>query len=97
MLYDKNKTKFHLGDKVKVIKYGHPYWHHKSNMKTLSFPIIEETENLIIYDISSDIVGQVGTVRDINSRYDGKNTYALDGIPDKTAWYYEEQLELIPQ
>jgi hypothetical protein len=76
--------KFKVGDKVKVVKYGHIIHHYKS-----------ETGNWAAEDISPDIVGKEGVVREVSNSQPGWVTYALDGIPEKTAWYNQNQLELV--
>ena len=40
-------------------------------------------------DISPEVVGKTGIVTEILH-----NTYALSGIPEKIAWYKDDQLEL---
>ena len=87
-------SKFKKGDKVRVVKYGHPVWSY-DNMETV-FPIISENKEIgfKIYDMHSELVGQTGTVSKV-TKIQGQFEYSLEGIPSKTAWYDEEQLERI--
>lgn len=83
-------SKFRPGDVVEIINYG---------------AYIYDSE-LGRIDILSGIVGKVGTVlgsyRDVYPQYcqsDGSDTqhdhqYHVDGIPEKCAWYLENQLQL---
>jgi hypothetical protein len=88
------KPKFNIGDKVKVIKYGHPAW---SNVPNVLYPIIfEEDDGWKRIDMMPELVGEVGIVSIVESHLQNNNyEYALKGISRKHAWYNEEQLELI--
>lgn len=83
------KPKFKIGDKVKVIKYGSLLWRFKSEENMPTARIYREEGNVEWIDINPQIIGKEGIVASVG-------TYvAVDGIPEKFAWYDEEQLELI--
>jgi hypothetical protein len=84
------KSKFTIGDKVKVVKYGHPIWFNKQFKQEIEFPILFEDDNSIWCDINSEIVGKIGIVDGVSN-----NRYSLFGIPEMAAWYNEEQLEMV--
>lgn len=87
-------NKFNLGDRVKVVNYGHKLWYSKSNNTEFpSWPILKEDDKAIIYDMNPEMIGKEGVVR-ISSETQGKPEYALE-IQGKQAWYNEDQLELI--
>ncbi len=86
---------FGIGDKVRIVKYGHPIWESKNtNEPKLSYPVIAEDENLRYLDMSPGLVGQEGLVDKVTITQ-GIPQYAIDGIKDKHAWYNEEQMEMI--
>lgn len=133
--------KFKIGDKVRIVNYGHSTYFSKSNYYELSkginqttIPvetylmwgkkmtdeeinkiegsykpenIITETDDLWCCDMSPELVGKEGIIE--GSYYDlcGKETdlpeiklrkqreYSIIGIPEKCAWFYEDQIELI--
>ena len=59
------------------------------------FKLIEKSESGIFwYDINPKIVGKEGVVEKATNTQ-GKFQYAVNGIPEKHAWYDEKQLELI--
>jgi len=90
-------AKFKIGQKVRVIKYGHPIWHNKTTQSLkegLSFPVIKEDDEMIWYDINSELVGKTGVI-DGESKTQGVFHYSIKGIPGKHAWYDENQLEKI--
>ena len=88
----KTEPKFNVGDKVRVVKYGHAIWVHKDSNMFLNCPVI--TKNPRMVDIIPDVVGKTGVVCQSKITQDIPS-YAIDGIIGKTAWYDEEQLELI--
>ncbi len=73
--------KYKTGDKVRIVNYGHRIF---SNMNG-KFEII---------DISAELVGMEGIIKEGKVTQD-RPSYVLDGIPNKCAWYDEEQLEMI--
>lgn len=76
------KNRFDIGDKVKVVEYGSLVW-------------INHGEGAISYkDISPDLVGQIGIVS-IVKECQGRWDYALERIKGKSAWYNEDQLEMV--
>ena len=80
--------KFNKRDAVEVVNYGH--WIMVPKDVSLDYPVIEEANGKKIVDMLPEIVGKIGAIREFR---DGK--YALDGIPEKVAWYDEEQLKAI--
>ncbi len=81
-----------IGDRVKIINYGHVVFTVEEEYKIYKFPLIKTfpggTE---ARDISPELVGQEGIITQISK--DG-DQYVLSG-PTKSAWYNEDQLELI--
>jgi len=75
-------TKFKIGDRVMVIKYGH--LGHISSFQSGS--IVSSA-----YDTIPSIVGKVGTISQA-TKAKGVDKYAIDGIEAKYAWYDNEQL-----
>jgi hypothetical protein len=66
------KYKFNIGDKVKIVNYGH---------------------DSTIGDLMPELIGREAIVKKCN-KSQGDNMYGLHGIEEKTAWYYEDQLEM---
>ena len=121
-----DKTKFRIGDKVKIINYGSLIWcdkdtyrkgfainqaYEKAYLKSLltgSFEVeeyvldetikpknlISEDEKYFYYDISPEVVGQIGIISKCN-KTQGIDQYSLEGIKGKCSWYNNNQLELI--
>lgn len=86
-------NKFKIGDQVRVIKYGHPFWENKkADDEPLNFPIIYEDGDLVVKDMYPEIVGKEGVVYQITLTQ-GKWKYGVTGIRGKSAWYDEQQLE----
>lgn len=72
------EPKFGIGDKVKIVKYGHAArFSDKSG-----------------WDMIPQIVGKEGLVSEVLLSQ-GEYSYSVKGIPEKHAWYYEDQLEMI--
>jgi hypothetical protein len=95
------KSKFKVGDKVTIIKYGSLFWQNKEEIKLIeknygkqsTNNIIFEDENTIWKDMQPEIVGLSGIVVKAESTQNHFH-YAIDGIPGKYAWYNEDQLKL---
>ena len=81
-----------IGDKVKVVDFGHLMW----SRKPMSFKVYakDPDSNVVWYDCSPEIVGKEGVIKDVKTTQ-GQTNYALSGITEKSAWYSENQLELI--
>ena len=77
------KPIYAIGDKVKIVKYGHPYWVNKDG-------------DIIVKDMSPELIGQKGLVDEVTITQ-GIPMYAIDGIKGKHAWYNEDQMELISE
>src|SRR5690349_20339562 len=88
----KSNTKFRLGDKVRVVNYGHLICSTKEDMPTLNIISIEK--GLVYYDMNHDLVGKIGII-DNAHQTQGIDRYSINGIPTKHAWYDNQQLELI--
>lgn len=74
---------FKIGTSVMVVKYGHIFW------KIIA-------DDIYSIDLHSELVGKIGIVTKVET-INGRNLYALDGIPEKTEWYDERQLkEILP-
>jgi len=96
------ENKFKVGDKVKVINYGHLIWQNKTNQdlerqfhKEHGFtykelPVLSDDGKTQWLDLSPELVGKEGVVDKISDSGD----YALNGL-SKYAWYSEKQLELV--
>lgn len=81
-----------VGNKVKIINYGHLIYITAEEYKIDSFPLIKTYPSGIeVRDMSPELVGQEGVVSEVSN--DG-DQYMLSG-PKKAGWYNEEQLELI--
>lgn len=81
-------SKYKVGDKVKIVNYGHLMWSHKK----MSFPVVSEDGGIVWMDMSAELVGQEGVVNKITITQ-GNPEYGIDGIKGKCAWYNENQLE----
>lgn len=81
---------FKIGDKVRVVNYGHLVTMKEQYAKSMSFPIYKKEGKNWMMDMCPEAVGKKGTVE---SLLDGK--YAINGIKEKHAWYDDGQLELI--
>lgn len=96
MAEEKKVHKFGTGDKVKIVNYGAPVWFNKRDkMSKNLWPTIKEDKNFVMKDMSPEVVGQEGIVKLCALTQENKPQYSLDGIKGKSAWYEEEQLELI--
>lgn len=72
---------YNIGDKVRVITYGHLRYHF-------------EDGKYAVEDVSPELIGQEGIVVS-KHEIQGIWSYALEGIKGKHAWYDERQLELV--
>lgn len=86
-------SKFNVGDKVRIVKYGSWMWVNKKEVQPTDWPLIGEKENVYIYDWNSELVGQEGIVTQV-TKPQNLYQYSLHG-PNTVAWYDEEQLELV--
>ena len=83
-----------IGDKVVIVNYGHAGYVSKEEAKRLNLMLLND-EDYCVYDMLPEIVGQVGTVSNIQTFNEGRIVYSLEGINGKCAWYNREQLELL--
>lgn len=84
--------KYKIGDKVRVINYGHLIWENKNvEQPMLNFAVIQEDETFRYLDIMPERVGKVGIIEQV------KNTQNIPSysIASIGAWLNESQLELI--
>ncbi len=88
------ENKFVIGDKVRVVNYGHPIWMNKNLDMEINLPIISEDDKVVWYDMNNGVVGKVGIIEKVK-KIQGILGYSLNGIPEKTAWYTENQLEMV--
>lgn len=92
------KSKFKIGDKVRIVRYGHLLWsskNHESPMVT-GFPVIFEDDTFTYHDMRPELLGKKMIVVEV-SICQGKSGYVLDneGGSDRMAWFSDQQLELI--
>lgn len=87
-------NKYKIGDKVRIVNYGHLIYESSKNENPLKFKTISDDGNIRIMDMLPEIVGKEGVIVDI-SETQGEVSYAIDGIVGKHAWYNEDQIELI--
>lgn len=96
MSEEKSLHKFGIGDKVKIVNYGAPVWFNKRDrMSKNAWPTIKEDKHFVMKDMYPEVVGQEGIVKLCALTQKDEPQYSLDGIKGKSAWYTEEQLELI--
>lgn len=88
------KPLYGIGDKVKIINYGHLIWESATEKSNFPFNVIFENDKIRALDISPFLIGQIGIVSDVSS-IQGIPSYALNHIDGKHAWYDEAQMELI--
>lgn len=89
----KHTPKFKIGDRVKVVNYGHAVW---SCCDDMALPLIRPAsskDDSWVFDMNRAVVGKKGIVVEVLD----SGSYALSGIPEKTAWYNEDQLQLVPR
>jgi hypothetical protein len=84
-------SKFKVGDKVTIIKYGSRYWSYERIDTAFKILYDNVPEGYKVYDINPELVGQTGIVDKVIDQQ-GSWKYALTG-PHKYAWYDEQQLE----
>jgi len=96
------ERKFKVGDKVKVVNYGHLIWQNKTNQDAerkfhenngipyKELKVLSDDGKTQWLDLNPDLVGKEGIVDKISDSGD----YALKGL-SKYAWYSEKQLELV--
>jgi len=86
--------KYNVGDKVKIVNYGHAVWENKEHDKYPSrLPLIKEDKHLRWVDMSHEVIGQSGIVVEVKD-VQGTPNYAIDGIKGKHAWYTEDQMQI---
>lgn len=88
-----SEATYKVGDKVKIVNYGHAVWEHKSVGES-SLPLIKEYESVRLVDLQPYLIGQQGVVGQVVIIQE-RPSYAVEGISGKSAWYYEDQLEAV--
>ena len=88
------KTKFEIGDKVKIINYGHLMWCHKDSQLPGNYKFLSKHDNVSLYDTAPELIGQIGIVTQCG-KTQGEDRYSLSGIQGKCSWYHNDQLELV--
>ena len=74
-----SNLKFNIGDKVRIVDYGHLVWTRANDGEVKWI------------DISPEIVGNTGVINERSNT----GGYSLDVDDFKSAWYSHEQLELV--
>lgn len=85
------EPKYKIGDNVRVVLYGHIIMSCMPIPNHLDIPpIVDYIESL------PQIINCTGVVDKVSpaNEYVSHNSYAVEGIPLKYAWYNEDQLEL---
>lgn len=82
-----------IGDKVRVVGAGGIVFS-VDPMISKSFVYLGYEDGFHWYDILPGIVGRDGVVVDITETQ-GNKKYSLSGIPEKSSWYSDDQLELV--
>jgi len=106
----KETNKFNVGDKVRIVNWGHCLWVSLSELDVWNlkvdlekrmignYPILGISSESYTVDIRPNLVGQKAIVIKVNRcigfNNDVSYTYALKGL-NKSAWYSEKQLEHI--
>lgn len=91
------ENKYKIGDKVTIVNYGHLMWINTKLMQTDYYEkmtALKEDGYFKWYDMQPELVGKKGVVNKVTNTQN-KPKYGLSGIAGKSAWYDEEQLELI--
>lgn len=88
------EPKYKIGDRVRVVNYGSLLMTNEEWHKTTLAPIVLKDGNIVWLDIAPELVGKEGTVKEASSQT-GLHKYAIEGIPGKTSWYTEGQMEKV--
>lgn len=90
-------SKFKVGDKVKIVKYGAIILCASGIGTYDKFPLIRILDNDIeARDILPELIGKKAVISEVSLYLGTHCSYALNGV-SKTTWYLEEQLELIEE
>lgn len=90
---EKIKPKFRIGQRVKIIKYGHLMWGFGPPKTNEGLSVYEREELITWYDLQPNLVGQHGIITDVQV-VQNTSSYSLGCIDGKSSWYNEGQLEL---
>ena len=91
-----NKVNLQIGDKVKIINYGHIMVINKNiwpiPIEEYSYPIIKDYGWWCIMDISRELVGMKGIITD---ELDGSYRVYIKKLKSSIAWFCKKQLKKI--
>ena len=92
-------SRYGVGDQVRIINYGHLICAHRKVLEFEAqqvkkkvediYSIYREEGGIVWYDMCPELVGKVGTI------IRAKGSYGIDGLPGKTYWYHNNQLQLV--
>ena len=89
------KSKFNIGDKVKIINYGHLMCEHvDDHVKIKGCPVYKTEGKYVFVDMEPHLKGRRGLISGI-TKTQGDWGYKIVFKHDSLAWLDEEQLELI--
>ena len=83
-------TKYKVGDKVRIVNYGHKVWMYQ---KMVDGKIIELDE-VEWYDMCPERVGMLATIRKVTVTQ-GIDKYGLTTELGNISWFHNNQLELV--
>ena len=96
------KPIYSIGDKVKIVNYGALIWYNKKEWKKMYDEgfvtklkpdnIIAENNTIWTIDIMPKKVGEEAIIQKVNT---ATHSYSLKGKDWSSAWYNEDQLEMI--
>lgn len=93
--------KFKVGDKIRIIKYGHPLFGIRK-MLNYKFPdkIIQEEGGYNYIDLHPEYINKEGVVKELyyfnyDETDDESLVYIIENVTDKPICVYHNQLELI--
>lgn len=82
-------TQFKVGDRVRIVNYGHLIW----SWEEMKLPLFAQSgDGVYWYDLGSEDVGKVGVIVKATKTQE-IDQYAIEGEPNKKAWYTNNQLE----
>lgn len=82
------ESKFKVGDKCRIVNFGHLVWENKSEPIKMNLPTYCESENTRWVDLNPELIGKEVVILEVSN--DGKR-YSTSLF----SWALEEQLELI--
>lgn len=87
-----------IGDKVKIINYGHLIWEDKDipEIQKINKPTYYDDDFVRFIDIQPELINQKGLIDKVEITQNIPR-YSISGIYGKSAWYMEDQLKMIKQ